>query len=133
MPHRYTVERPQQRQFAIAAFAVQLLMLAALIVWRAPGAWILAVLILVSIVPTLLAWQRTRMNTTISDAGVDIYDGIRTRHLPWEQFDAVGKHERYDHIVAMRHTNGSDVVLPGVHASDVAQLRGILAQHRSAP
>lgn len=136
MPYTYTADRPQQRQFAMVASAVQLLLLAAMIaaiLWGTPWAWLLAFVIVVTLVPTLLAWQQTRMHTTVSEAGVDVYDGFHTRHLPWEQLDAVGKHEKYDHVVAMRHTDGSDVVLPGVHASDVAELRAILEEHRSAP
>ncbi len=136
MPHIYTADKPQQRQFATAAFVVQLLMLVAMILailWGSPWAWLLAFVIVVLLVPTLLAWQQTRMSTTVSQAGVDVNDGFRTRHIPWEQLDAVGKHEDYDGIVAMRHTDGSDVVLPGVHASDVAELRVILRVHQSAP
>ncbi|MGB3685749.1 MAG: PH domain-containing protein [Ornithinimicrobium sp.] len=135
MSRTYRVDRPQQRKFAIAAFAVQLLMLAvmiALIVWRDAGSWILTVVIAASLLPTLFAWQQTRMCTTISDGGVDVFDSFRTHHHPWEELTAVGRHERYDHLVAMRHTDGGDVVLPGVHASDVAELRVILTQQRSA-
>lgn len=128
----WKVDKPQQRQFAIAAFVVQLLMMAvmiALIVWRDTG-WIFAIVIAASLVPSFLAWQQTRMSTSAGDEGIDIYDGFRTRHLPWSQVDAVGKHERYDHIVAVRHTDGSDVVLPGVHAKDVPELRHLVADHR---
>lgn len=128
----WNVEKPKQRQFAIAAFTIQLLMLAAMIVimvWRDAGSWILTVVLLASLVPTFGAWQQTRMSTTANDDGLVIYGGFRTRRIPWSQVSAIGRHEAHD-LVAMRHTDGQDVVLPGVHGEDVPELRGLLAEHR---
>ncbi|CAN5403740.1 hypothetical protein BH23ACT6_BH23ACT6_08200 [soil metagenome] len=126
------VDKPKQRQFAIAALAIQVLMLAvmiALIIWRDAGSWILTLVIVASLMPTFVAWQQTQMSTTANDNGLVIYDGFRSRQIPWSQVSAIGRHETHD-LVAMRHTDGQDVVLPGVHGEDVAQLRSLLGEHR---
>lgn len=122
----WKVDAPLRRFLGPAWVVVVVAVLVLLIGSIAAGSdvsWQPAVGVLLGLPAAVVLWRQSSARTTFTAIGVEVYDGFRTRRVPWSDVLAVGRHTRYREIVSLRLTGGEDFVLLGVRGGDFEEVQ----------
>lgn len=126
----WETHRNRSRRWAFVGFLVVALATVSYIVYaivsEADVSQMLAIVYGFSAVGFFLLWRTTRVHTTVSEQGIEVYDGLRKRRVGWEEVDGVHGHGRFDEIVKVSLVTGKSLVLPGVQRNDIDEVAGLI-------
>lgn len=125
----WELRHPRLRGLAIVMLWVSVVMLVGSLIARTLGVdlpWTTPVVGLFNALVFFSVWRATKARTVISQDGIEVHDGYRTRRVPWFEVAGLQVHGRYDSVTRLRLVNDDHLVLPAVTREDLPELQRII-------